>query len=112
MRVFAILVLFGLGIAAGVVFLDRLFARFLVREAWALLAVGAGIGLAWLANFDMWEQWDVPVRASSIGITLTGLALGGVAYFFHEVLGFFTGLHRKVEDEAEALEHTEVRRVA
>ena len=112
MHVFAILVLFGLGVAAGVVFLDRVFARFLVREAWALLAVGTGIALAWLANFDMWAQWGVPVRASWIGITLTGLALGGVAYFFHEVLGFFTGLHRKYEDEAEVIEHTKMRRVA
>lgn len=79
---------------------------------WALVAVGAGIGLAWLANFDMWAQWGVPVRDSSIGVTLTGLALGGVASFWHELLGLLTGLHRKYEDEAEVIEHTELRRAA
>jgi hypothetical protein len=112
MYVFAILMLFGLGVAASVVFLDRFFARFLMREMWALVAVAAGIALAWLADFDMWAQWGVPVRESWIGVTLTGLALGGVAYFFHELLGFFTGLHRKYEDEAKVIEHTELHRAA
>jgi hypothetical protein len=112
MYVFGILVLFGLGVCAAAEFLQPLFARFHWREVWSLVAVGAGIGLAWLADFDMWAQWNIPVRAGWIGTTLTGLALGGVAYFFHEVLGFFTGLHRKMDDEAIVLEHSEMRRVA
>jgi hypothetical protein len=108
MYVFAILVLFGLGVAAVSVFLDRFFARFLVREAWALLAVGVGVALAWLADFDMWARWGEPVRAGWIGTTLTGLALGGIAYFFHELLGFFTGLHRKHDDEARVIERERI----
>lgn len=114
MHEFAIVVLFGLGIAASVVFLDRLVARLLVHELWPLLAVGAGVGLAWLADFNLWALWDIPVREERIGITLTGLALGGVAYCWREVLGFFAGLHRKYEDEAMVLERREeeIRRVA
>jgi hypothetical protein len=112
MHVFAILILFGLGVCAAAVFLHPLFVRFQLREMWALVAVGAGVGLAWLADFDMWGLWNIPVRAGWIGTTLTGLALGGVAYFFHEVLGFFTGLHRKMDDEALVIEHSEIRRAA
>ncbi len=112
MHVFGILVLFGLGVTAAAVFLYPFFARFLVRELWALIAVGAGIGLAWAANFDMWSLWGVPVRAHWIGVTFTGLALGGIGYFFHEVLGLFAGLHRKFDDEATVIERGDMRRAA
>lgn len=50
--------------------------------------------------------------ARSAPTAADSLALGGIAYFFHEVLGFFTGLHRKCEDEAEVIEHRELHRAA
>ncbi len=102
MSVFAIAMLLGLGIAASVVAFDR--ARPVARAVWAVLAVLGGIGLAWAANFNLWSLWHVPVREGWIGITLTGVALGGIAYGFHELLGFFAGLHRKHDDEAAVLE--------
>ena len=37
-------------------------SRFLVREMWALLAVGTGIALAWVAQFNLWEMWNLPHR--------------------------------------------------
>lgn len=71
-----------------------------------LLAV-LGIGAAWITNFSIWELWGVPVRAEWLGITLTGLALGGLAMAWHEVLRLISGMERKVHDEAATLEKTE-----
>ncbi len=52
-------------------------------------------------------------RGSAIGVTVTGLMIGGAAYFWQEVLGFFTGLTRKLRGEAVTLEKSEhLRRVA
>ena len=59
---------------------------------------------AWLADLNMWALWDVRVREPWIGVTLTGLVLAGVAYFWTEILGFFRGLERKYNDEAAAIE--------
>jgi hypothetical protein len=111
MEVFAILVLFGLGLAVlttvGYRFVER------AREYWGFVAVGLGVGLAWLADLNMWRAWGIDVREPWIGVTLTGLVLAGVAYFWREILGFFAGLERKYNDEAEAIEKTQgLRRVA
>jgi len=37
-------------------------------------------------------------------VTVTGLMIGGTAYFWQEILGFFAGLSRKLGDEAATLE--------
>jgi hypothetical protein len=112
MYVFAILGLLGLGTAAAVTFLDKLFAWLRIREFWTLAGVAAGIGVVWLADFDMWASWGIPVRSRSVGVLLTGLAVGGVAYLFHEVLGLFMGMHRRYDDQAEVIERTKIRRAA
>ncbi len=85
----------------------------IAREFWALLLVGLGIGAAWLANFDLFGIWGMPVRGHAIAVTLTGLALGGVAYFWKAILEFFAGISRKFTDEARTLEREQnLRRVA
>jgi hypothetical protein len=109
--VFAILAFFGIGLAV----LGMVGHRYLelARELWALATLGLGVGLAWLADLNMWKLWGVPVREPWIGVTLTGMAGAGIAYFWYETLGFFAGLQRKYNDEAAALEKTEgLRRVA
>ena len=71
------------------------------------------MGLAWLADLNMWQLWEVPVRDAWIGVTLTGVALAGIAQFWHYLLGYSAGLERKYNDEAAALEKTQgLRRVA
>jgi hypothetical protein len=54
-----------------------------------------------------------PVRNSDIAVTLTGILLAGIGYFWREVLGMFGGLYRKYTDEAKLMENSEtLRRVA
>jgi len=109
MYVFAIALLFGLGIMA----LSKLAARVLNTETWALTTVVLGIALAWLANFDVWSAWGVDVRASWIGVTLSGLAIGGIGFFWHVMLDYVESLYRKHVDEAVEFERTHnIRRVA
>ena len=55
----------------------------------------------------------IATRDSAIGVTVTGLMIGGAAYSWQEILGFFAGLTRKLGDEAATLEKSEhVRRAA
>src|SRR5713101_2921369 len=102
MRVFGLLLLSGLGVMAFVNLADRFLA--VAHELWNIAAVGAGIGFVWLAHFNLWTQWHIPVRHDWIGVTLTGLILGGIAVFWREVVGFLASLFRKFSDEATVLE--------
>jgi hypothetical protein len=53
------------------------------------------------------------LTARGIGVTLTGILLAGVSYFWREILGVFGGLYRKYTDESKLMEHSEtLRRVA
>ena len=111
METFAVMAFFGLGLTV-LVMLGHRYVTF-AREGWAFVTIALGIGLAWLADLNMWALWGVHVRESWIGVTLTGLALAGVAYFWTEILGFFRGLERKYNDEAAALEKNQgLRQVA
>jgi hypothetical protein len=72
-----------------------------------------GVGAAWLINLDLFSVLAVATRGSAIGVTVTGLMIGGAAYLWQQVLGFFAGLTRKLGDEAARLEKAEQpRRVA
>jgi len=84
-----------------------------IAGAWAFVLVALRVGAAWLMNLNLFGIWSIPVRNSDIGVTLTGIILAGVAYFWREILGMFGGLYRKYTDEAKLMEHSEtLRRVA
>jgi len=109
MYVFAIALLFGLGIMV----LGRFVERFLrVPELMAVLLVGLGIGLAWVVNFDLFLDWGLPARAGWVGVTMTGIILGGIAYAWDVVFGLASSMLRKVNDEAATMEKTEGLRAA
>ncbi len=111
MYIFAELVLLGLAVLAVGKVADRYLS--LAAGAWAFIMVGLGVGAAWLINFNLFASWGLPVRNSVIGVTLTGIAIGGVAYFWREILDFFGGLSRKYTDQAASIEKSEnLRRVA
>jgi hypothetical protein len=111
MHFFAVFVLFSFAVLGLTLLGERLYRR--RSDLRAVVAAGLGVGLAWLANFNMWLGWAVPhLRWAWVGVTLTGLALGGAALAVYAVLGFFFGLHRKFDDQAEEIEQSKLRRVA
>jgi hypothetical protein len=108
MHVFGIALLFGLGVMCLARWVERPLARLGDRvhvSVYPLLEVAIGIGLAWAVDFNLWNLWHVPMRADWVAVTLTGVALGGIAQFFTEILTTFSGLGRKLHDEAETIEH-------
>jgi drug/metabolite transporter (DMT)-like permease len=111
--VFAIATLLSLGVLAVAMMVRRFVYENQRPEMWMLLLTLLGVGVAWIADFSMWARWGIDVRADWIGITLTGLALGGMAQIWHEVVGLAAGLERKYNDEAATLERAEeLRRIA
>lgn len=108
---FGMIVLLGLAVLAVGAIGYRYLA--VAREFWAILLAALGIGAAWLANFDLFGLWGLAVRDHAIAVTLTGFAIGGVAYFWKVILEFFAGISRKFTDEARTLEKSQnLRRVA
>ena len=111
MYVFAIAALLGLGVFALAMFGNRFVS--LAYEFWAVVLVGFGIGAAWLADFDVFELWGIGVREPWIGITLTGLMIGGLGLVYRSVAHLAGMFARKVGDEAETIEKEKnLRRVA
>ena len=111
MYAFGVMALLGLAVLAAAKIGDRYLS--LAAEAWAFIMLGLGVGAAWLLNFNLFAAWGIPFRDAAIGVTLTGLAIGGVGYFWRELLSFFTGLYRKYTDEAITMEKSaNLRRVA
>ena len=111
MHFFATFLFLSLGVMGLTMLGERGYRR--LREGRPFLAGALGIGLAWLANFNMWTGWGIGnLRYDWVGVTLTGLALGGTAVVAHALVSFFTGLHRKFNDQAEQIEQTQLRRIA
>jgi len=109
-HVFAIVLLLALGVMLIGRWVDEFVPR--LRRFTTFTMVALGVLTAWFADFDVWEQWAVPVREHWIGIVLTGVLLGGLAHAWHVVLGIVSGMTRKTNDEAEALERTQTLKAA
>jgi hypothetical protein len=111
MHFLAVFLLVSFGVMAITALGERTHRRLV--ELRAFLAGGWGVALAWLANLDMWTGWHISdLRYGWVGVTLTGLAIGGTALFVYSLYAFFVGLFRKFDDQAEQIEKTELRRVA
>ena len=96
-----------LSLGLAVLLVGRLVNRFLPDTIGAfdgLTAMVMGVLVAWLADFDVWSAWDVPVREHWVGIVLTGLGIAGLAAVWGELIGFVHGVARKSNDEAEVIE--------
>lgn len=110
MHYFAVFFFFALAVMGITVMEERVTRR--LADIRAALAVGWGVALAWLANLNMWSGWNVGhLRYAWVGVTLSGVALGGTALVLYAIVRFFTGLHRKFDDQADQLEHQELSKV-
>jgi hypothetical protein len=116
MYVFGIAILLGLGIMCVARWVERPLQQLrdlVPLSLYPVLEVALGVGLAWAVNFNLWALWGITMRADWVAVTLTGVALGGIAQFFSAVLAMFSGLGRKLNDEAETIERpTKLERVA
>ena len=115
MYVFALVVFSGLGIMCVARWAGPSTRQIRERagvNVHAVLEVFLAIGLAWAVNFNVWSLWHLPVRADWVGVTFTGLLIAGTSQFFTEVLEMFSGLGRKLNDEAETMERPKLERVA
>jgi hypothetical protein len=105
------LVLLGVGAFVLTAFAERILS--MAREMWAMSCVAVGVGLAWLANFNLWNTWHLLVRAPWIGVTLTGLAIAAVAFTSYGVAHFVMTSARKLTGKAVTIESQEgLKRVA
>ncbi|MEX0832610.1 MAG: hypothetical protein WD757_08455 [Actinomycetota bacterium] len=68
------------------------------------LAVVAGLGLAWALDYSMFAGWGITFRELWMGTVATGLAIGGLAALWHEVLDAFSSYARRSHDEATEIE--------
>jgi hypothetical protein len=110
MRFLALFLFMSLGVTALTMLGERATGR--LREVRPVLAMGWGVALAWLADINMWTGWHIgSLRYEWVGVTLTGVALGGTAVLLYALAGFFAGLWRKFDDEAERIERAELTRV-
>lgn len=111
MFAFAIMALLGLAVLAVTAIASRYLSISAEIRAFTLAALG--VGAAWLIDLDLFSVVGIATRDSAIAVTVTGLMIGGAAYFWQQILAFFTGLARKLGDEAATLEKSEhLRRVA
>jgi hypothetical protein len=111
MTFFAVFLFAAFGVVGLTMLGGRGYRRF--REGRVIAAIFWGVGLAWLANLNMWTSWHVAnLRYAWVGVTITGLALAGSALALHAGIGSISSLHRKLDDEAEQIERSELRRVA
>lgn len=110
MHPFALALFLAFAATALAGWLGRLFG--FLRPHLFLLVLGFGVGAAWLADLDLWEAWGIAVRRDWIGVTLTGLMIGGMASVAHALLEPLAAMGRKTMDEAEVLERSEHLRAA
>lgn len=111
MHAFALVLFFSLAIMGLVLLGERAFSK--VKESRTVSSLAVGVILAWLANLNIWALWQIGgLRFGWVGVTITGLALGGFSIFLYAIYGFFAGLHRKFEDQAMQMENSELKRVA
>lgn len=111
MLVFGLMALLAVGVLAVAGVATRFLS--LAVEAWAFMLVALGVGAAWLIDLNLFAAWGLGVRNTVIGVTVTGIMIGGFAWVFREVLGYFHGLTRKYTGEAATIEkESHLRRVA
>jgi hypothetical protein len=74
---FAIVLLLGIGTFKVV---DMLSEYVNLSKIHTLFTIVLGVVAAWLLDFSLFTQWDVPVRSEAIGYIGTGLMIAAAGY--------------------------------
>jgi hypothetical protein len=92
---FAIVLLLGIGSFKVV---DMLNEYVDLSKIHTLFTIALGVGVAWLLDFSLFAQWEIPVRSTELGYVGTGLMIAAAGYatpkvFEHvaEILGHRRG---------------------
>ncbi|MFZ0059016.1 MAG: hypothetical protein WAL35_03095 [Acidimicrobiales bacterium] len=97
MHYFALFFFFSFGVMALTMLGERGYRR--MTEGRVGVAGFWGVGLAWLANLNMWSGWSIGhLRYGWVGITVTGIAIAGTALLLSTIFGILAGLHSKLKD--------------
>lgn len=94
---------FGLTMLLGIaIFVVERFVERWIRwpEVWAIVAVALGVGVAWILHYDIFSDWGLSSRAGWLGVTASGVILGGVAEFWHMASRVAVGTIRKLNEQA------------
>ena len=110
MHEFGTIVFFGLAVYA-IVDLIRHF-RGTSRGLRIFLDLALGVSVGWITDYSIFADWGIQFRSQWMGPVATGLAIGGLAALWHEVLGLITSYARKSYDEASEIEARIPRRAA
>jgi uncharacterized membrane protein YedE/YeeE len=102
MYVFAMTLLLGIGIFVVERFVER-WLRW--PEVWALVGVALGIAVAWILHYDVFRDWSLGSRAGWLGVTTSGIILGGVAEFWHVASRVVIGGMRRHDPTVDAEVH-------
>jgi hypothetical protein len=102
MYVFAGVMLLGLAVCKLVDLISGF--ALLSRISKTLVAMLLGIATAWAADYDVFAGFGTTFRDQWYGVVGTGLALAGIAHFWHEALDLVASYTRRVHDQATEIE--------
>ena len=84
---FATVALLGLAVAKLVDLLENV--RSVSRGTGMVLAIMAGLGIAWATDYSAFAGWGIQFRALWMGTVATGLVIGALAIAWSEILAAF-----------------------
>src|SRR5712664_2677682 len=100
---FGTITLLGLAVSAVVALIQHLApARWSGRGVAALslfLGPALGVLLTWALDYSVFAAWGIRFRELWMGPVATGLVIGGVAAFWHQLSGLVTSVSRRQPDE-------------
>lgn len=107
---FATVILLGLGVAAVVATIRQLGDT--TRGLRMFLDLLLGLAIAWLADLTVFAGWGIQLREAWVDTVLTGLAIGGAAMLWTDLMALITSYARRSYDQATEIESRIPRRVA
>jgi hypothetical protein len=102
MHEFATIVLLGLVVSTVVNLIRHLGET--SRGLRLFLGLLLGLGVGWATDYSAFAGWGIAFRSGWMGPALTGLAIGGLAAVWTDILGFITSYARRSYDEATEIE--------